>query len=225
MQKSIRVLIADDQRLFADNLKSVLEVRADDIEVCGVAVDGAEAIRMARQTRPDIILMDVCMPNLDGVLAVQVLKRELPTIKIVMLTTFDDDDYVLDALKYGAIGYLLKDISMAELISTIRSISEGTVVISPAIAGNLVRNFGRGKEAESAGEQLPEWFFQLNKREKQILRYIADGCNNYDIGTRLAIREQTVKNYVSTLYEKMGIHDRLMVMREAERLLPHLEQV
>ncbi len=234
-EKKIRVLIADDQKLFADNLKTVIETRADDMVVVGIANDGLEAIKLAHEQWPDIILMDVCMPLLDGVKTIREIKKELPKIKILVLTTFGDDDYVLEALKFGAIGYLLKDISMIELIQTIRSVSTGNIMISPGIANNLIKNLAEQKDTISreADRALaasprplppPAWLDMLGKREKQILALIADGCNNFDIGSRLCIGEQTVKNYVSGIYEKTGIHDRFMIMKEAERIRTLLEE-
>lgn len=222
----IRVLIADDQTLFAENLKSVLENRSDDISVVGIVNDGAQAIKKTKELKPDIILMDVRMPHVDGVLAVDVIMKELPLTKIIMLTTFDDDAYVLDALKYGALGYILKDITMSELITIIISVSQGSVVISPSVAKNLVKNLNHPTETKDVSQtppKLPNWFFKLNQREKQILKFLAKGCNNYDIAARLSIREQTVKNYVSAIYDKLDMHDRLMVLKEAESVMPWLE--
>ncbi len=226
-EKKIRLLIADDQRLFADNLKTVIESRADDMTVVGIANDGTEAIRLAREHWPDIILMDVCMPLLDGVKTIRAIKGELPKIKILVLTTFGDDDYVLEALKFGAIGYLLKDISMTELIQTIRSVSAGNIMISPGVASNLIKNLSDQKDSNARDAErnapvtrlpAPAWLDTLNRREKQILALIGEGCNNFDIGSRLNIGEQTVKNYVSGIYEKSGIHDRLTIIREAGSL-------
>lgn len=226
--KKIRLLIADDQRLFADNLKTVIETRADDMTVVGIANDGDEAVRLARAEWPDVILMDVCMPRVDGVKAIREIRAELPKIKILVLTTFGDDDYVLEALKFGAVGYLLKDISMDELIQTIRGVSAGNIMISPEVANSLIRNLAGqkvGQASEAEGERVPEWAERLNRRELQILKLIGEGRNNYDIGSRLSIGEQTVKNYVSGIYEKSGIHDRFMIMKEAERLARFLESV
>jgi DNA-binding NarL/FixJ family response regulator len=224
-ERKIRLLIADDQKLFADNLKSVIETRADDMVVTGIANDGDEAIRLAREQWPDIILMDVCMPRLDGVKAIREIRKEMPKTKILVLTTFGDDDYVLEALKFGAVGYLLKDISMSELIQTIRSVSAGNIMMSPEVANSLIRNLAEQKESAPRNPPpAPAWLDQLSRRERQILRLIGDGCNNYDIGSKLSIGEQTVKNYVSGIYEKTGIHDRLQIMKEAERLERLLER-
>ncbi len=219
----IRILIADDQRLFADNLKTVLETRTEDMTVTGIAGTGEEAIRLAKSQWPDVILMDVCMPLLDGVRAIREIRRDAPRAKILVLTTFGDDDYVLEALKFGAAGYLLKDISMAELIQTIRNVNAGAIMISPEVANNMVRHLSERKtSAETKGPaEPPEWLARLSKRERQIFRLIGEGRNNYDIGSTLSIGEQTVKNYVSAIYEKSGVHDRFAIMKEAERLSEH----
>lgn len=226
-EKKIRLLIADDQKLFADNLKTVIETRTDDMTVVGIANDGMQAIKLAQEQWPDIILMDVCMPLLDGVKTIRAIKSEQPKIKILVLTTFGDDDYVLEALKFGAIGYLLKDISMTELIQTIRSVSAGNIMMSPEVANNLLKNISGQKDSTARETEqnatvlpifVPAWLELLNKREKQIFALIGSGCNNYDIGSKLCIGEQTVKNYVSSIYEKSGIHDRYMIIKEAERL-------
>lgn len=219
----IRILIADDQRLFADNLKTVLETRTEDMTVTGIAGTGEEAIRLAKSQWPDVILMDVCMPLLDGVRAIREIRRDAPRAKILVLTTFGDDDYVLEALKFGAAGYLLKDISMAELIQTIRNVNAGAIMISPEVANNMVRHLSERKTSAEPKEpaEAPEWLARLSKRERQIFRLIGEGRNNYDIGSTLSIGEQTVKNYVSAIYEKSGVHDRFAIMKEAERLSEH----
>ena len=225
-ERKIRVLIADDQKLFAENLKTVIETRADDLCVVGIAQDGEEAVRLAKELWPDVVLMDVCMPRLDGVKAIRELKRDLPKIKILVLTTFGDDDYVLEALKFGATGYLLKDISMPELIQTIRGVGAGNIMISPEVAITLLRNIEVQREEQSAPrqtEKVPEWIDSLVRRERQVLKLIGAGCNNYDIGSRLGLSEQTVKNYVSSIYDKTGIHDRIQIMRTAETLARFLE--
>jgi DNA-binding NarL/FixJ family response regulator len=238
--KKIRILIADDQNLFAENLKTVIETRADDMTVVGIAGDGDEAVRMAKELWPDVILMDVCMPRQDGVKAIREIRSATTRPKILVLTTFGDDDYVLEALKFGASGYLLKDISMPELIQTIRGLGSGTITMSPGIADSLLRTIDAGRSSiegrtqatgrEGAGtgseeaKSVPKWIDLLGRRERQILRLMAEGRNNYDIGARLGISEQTVKNNVSSIYEKSGIHDRYMIIKEAERMLYLLEE-
>lgn len=220
-----RVLIADDQRLFAEGIKTLIKTRTGDIEVVGIARDGEEAVELARSERPDVILMDVCMPKVDGVEAVRRIRKEQPDIAILVLTTFDDDEYVLEALRSGAIGYLLKDMPIEDLIATIQGIRAGAVVMAPSVANNLVRSLQQtmaGPKRQTAADVPPRWVDSLSPRERQILALIAQGCNNYDIGSRLAIGEQTVKNYVSSIYDKLSLHDRIQVMREASRYLRFL---
>lgn len=231
-KEKLRILIADDQTLFAENLKSVIEARADDMRVVGIASNGFDAVKMTKELWPDLILMDVCMPHQDGVKAIREIRSFTQTPKILVLTTFEDDDYVLEALKFGANGYLLKDISMIELIQSIRGLGSGTITMSPCIADNLLKTIetSRDKEQKKSQEKklekpIPKWIDLLNKRERQVLRLLSEGRNNYDIGSCLGITEQTVKNYVSSIYEKSGIHDRYMIIKEAERMLHLLEKV
>ncbi|MGO8695402.1 MAG: response regulator transcription factor [Rectinemataceae bacterium] len=226
MRDKTHILIVDDQALFADSLKSVLGFRASDFHVVGVAEDGEAAIEMTRRERPDIVLMDIRMPGLDGVQATKIIHAEFPEIKIIVLTSFDDDEYVFEALNHGAMGYILKDIPVNELISSLRAVREGTILMSPAVAKKVV---GRGRsEAEAASRTEPKsrsaeasaapgWLGSLGKREREILGLIAEGCDNTQIADRLFISEQTVKNYVYGLYVKLGEHNRLRVMQMALR--------
>ena len=154
MRDKTHILIVDDQALFADSLKSVLGFRASDFHVVGVAEDGEAAIEMTRRERPDIVLMDIRMPGLDGVQATKIIHAEFPEIKIIVLTSFDDDEYVFEALNHGAMGYILKDIPVNELISSLRAVREGTILMSPAVAKKVV---GRGRsEAEAVARTEPK---------------------------------------------------------------------
>jgi DNA-binding NarL/FixJ family response regulator len=208
---STRVLIVDDQVLFAESLKKVLEIDALDLEVVGIALNGQAAIDVVEKQRPDVVLMDVRMPVLDGVQATRLLHERFPDMHIVVLTTFDDDAYVYEALQYGAEGYLLKDIPPQELIASIRSICAGGVTISPAIARKLVE---RGYDAadpavtEPATPRTAELLQSLSRREREVLGLIRDGLDNPDIAARLFLSEQTVRNYVSTIYAKLGVEKR-----------------
>jgi DNA-binding NarL/FixJ family response regulator len=228
LREKTHVLIVDDQALFADSLKSVIAFRATDFQVVGVAKDGQTAIDMARSERPDIILMDIRMPGLDGVRATRTIHEELPEIKILVLTSFDDDDYIFDAMKGGAMGYILKDIPVNELIASLRAMREGSFLASPVVAKKLVeraRNEAAPPHApkpesppeEGRDEAPPEWLASLGKREREILALIAEGHDNARLAEELFISEQTVKNYVYGLYVKIGEHNRLKVMRIAER--------
>jgi DNA-binding NarL/FixJ family response regulator len=214
----------DDQTLFADSLKAVIGFRAPDWDVIGVAKDGAAAIEAARAERPDLVLMDIRMPGMDGVKATRAIHAELPDTKIVVLTSFDDDEYVYDALRDGAAGYILKDIPVNELLSSLRAVMDGSFLVSPTVASKLVRRnvspplraeAPDGRSANSAPPRLGE----LGKREREILSLIARGLENAEIASELFISEQTVKNYVYGIYVKLGEHNRIRVADIARRWL------
>jgi DNA-binding NarL/FixJ family response regulator len=211
----IRVILVDDHKIFSESLKILLEAEAEDIEIVGIAYDGREAVECAEKEKPDIILMDVRMPNMNGVEATRKIVKIIPEIKIVVLTTFDDDEYVYDALRYGAVGYLLKEIPTIELITALRAVKEGVVMISPAILKKLIRqstlkNIDRSIYEENIDMELVK---TLTNREKEILKLMITGFGNNKIADHLFLSEQTVKNYVSVIYSKLGIKDRLQLIR------------
>ncbi|HCM28698.1 MAG: hypothetical protein A2Z99_05565 [Treponema sp. GWB1_62_6] len=217
MENTIRLLLVDDQVLFAESLKTVIELKAKDIRVVGIAKGGEEAIALAEREHPHIILMDVRMPGMDGVQATRLIHEAHPQIIIMMLTTFDDDEYIYEAFNYGATGYLLKDIPINELMTSLRAVKEGSILISPRVATKLVKNapsMHRFPDAPAA-DKKPEWLESLGKREREILIYIAKGYDNPHIAAELFISEQTVKNYVSGIYLKLGEHNRMKVMQIA----------
>ena len=210
--KRIRVLLVDDQILFIESLKSVINTRAPDIEVVGIAYNGKDALLLARDLLPDIILLDIKMPGMDGVKVTEILSREQPETKIMILTTFDDDEYVFQALEKGAKGYLLKNIPPEELIVTIRALDAGAAQISPSIATKLVRNQIHNGDInsrrESEFEKYRKWFSVLSSKEKNLLILLSRGYSNKEIGERLHLAEQTVKNYLSIVYEKIFVPSR-----------------
>ena len=187
--KKIKVLLVDDQVLFINSLKSVLESKDKQIEIIGICYNGREAIDFCRKQIPDMILMDVKMPIVDGVMATKSLTEVLPQIKIVMLTTFDEDEYVKKALKVGAKGYLLKDMLPEDLIFAIKTVMHDVMSISPSIIKKSITN--------DALEEMPFWFKDLNSKELQILKYITHGYDNKEISGEVHLAPQTVKNYVS----------------------------
>jgi DNA-binding NarL/FixJ family response regulator len=203
--KLIRVLLADDQALFVQSLKTVIDSKDPEIEVIGIAENGEKAIEFARRDTPDIILMDVRMPVVNGVEATKILHQQYPDLKIIMLTTFDEDEYVRDAMKYGASGYLLKDMSPEQLILAIKNVYEGTVLISPSIIHKVY--------ATDDDHHEREWYDKLTAKEKQILSLITKGYDNREIANELIIGRQTVKNYISIIYDKIGARDRMHAMR------------
>ena len=216
----IRLLIVDDQVLFAETLQTVISMKAKDIEVVGLAYNGKDAVDAAENLKPDIILMDVRMPVMDGVQATGIIHASLPDIRIMMLTTFDDDAYVHDALEGGAVGYLLKNMPSDDLISSIRAVNAGTMQISPSIAAQLVSGSGSthepGSRPESDHRGEPEYSIDsLSRREREILYLMSRGYDNVHIAARLFLAEQTVKNHISRIYKKLNIHDRMAAMKAA----------
>jgi DNA-binding NarL/FixJ family response regulator len=214
----IKVLLVDDQTLFVESLRTVLETRAQDIAVVGVASNGKIALQLADSEAPDVILMDVRMPEMDGVDCTRAVVKKYPGMKVLMLTTFDDDEYVVKALHLGAVGYLLKDVPPNDLIAAIRTVYQGGIMISPKVVTKLAdrlfeidyENAGR-----SGAEDGPAWLDELSNREKDILWLLANGHDNKEIAKRLYLAEQTVKNYVSAIYCKMGVRDRVQASRLA----------
>lgn len=216
--KKIQIILVDDQTLFVESLRTVLETRAEDMEVIGVACDGEKAVELVRQCRPDVVLMDVRMPVMNGVESTRLIKEQYPEIKVLMLTTFDDDQYVVEALRLGAVGYLLKDMPPAELICAVRAVHEGGVLISPKVANKLVEKIAnpaadKGKEPACPTGQSNLWANELSDREKKILQLMAQGLDNKEIAKTLYIAEQTVKNHVSIIYSKLGVRDRVQASR------------
>jgi DNA-binding NarL/FixJ family response regulator len=196
-QQQIKLLLVDDQQLFSENLKLMVETLTEDIQVVGIAFDGQEALDIVEKTRPDIILMDVRMPGMDGVEATKILHQNHPEIKIVMLTTFLDDTYVEDALRFGAYGYLLKNIKSEDLIASLRAVYCGSVLLSPAILNKLVHQIDVDADQDNEYQEIIN---RLGNREKEILNLIAAGYNNKKIADTLFISEPTVRNYISSIY-------------------------
>lgn len=224
MENKLKILLVDDQVLFAESLKTVLELKSNDLQVVGIATGGEEAVALTEKEGPQIILMDVRMPGMDGVQATKIIHEAHPDIIIMMLTTFDDDDYIYEAFNYGATGYLLKDIPINELITSLRAVKEGAVLISPRVATKLVKNapiIQKNPEGTTESSR-PPWLDSLGKREREILVYIAKGYDNPHIAAELFITEQTVKNYVSGIYIKLGEHNRMKVMQIALGALRYL---
>ncbi len=211
----LRVLLADDQELFVRNLAIVLESRAGDIEVVGIAHNGREAVQRVRDAKPDIVLMDVRMPGMDGVEATRLIHERHPSVRVVMLTTFDDDEYVYHALGYGAVGYLLKNIPPEELFACIRAVAGGATLVSPQVREKLVgMRAGRDGAAPAPRRdvEVDRLLESLTPKERDILKLIALAHTNRQIAERLMIAEQTVKNHISIIYSKMGVTRRMELM-------------
>ena len=216
----IRILLVDDQALFTESLKIMIEIRADDMEVVGIGINGREAIEKAEILNPDIILMDVRMPGLSGVQAACEIHKNHPEIRIMMLTSFNDEASVYDALAAGAIGYLLKNMSFADLMNSIRAVNNRIMQISPDVAAKFVKGMEQ-ENPESINGQAPEDTVQydigiLSHREREILYLMSLGYDNTSIAEKLYIADQTVKNHISRIYFKLNIHDRMSVMKAAK---------
>jgi DNA-binding NarL/FixJ family response regulator len=200
---SIRVLIADDEKLMRSGLRAILAAEPD-IEVAGEAGDGLEAIASAERLRPDVVLMDVRMPNLDGLAATERLLARAEGVRVVMLTTFDLDEYVYEALRAGASGFVLKDAPADQLLTAIRVVAEGEALLAPSITRRLIAEYARRPRAAGRPDQLSE----LTERELEVMRLMAGGLSNAEIAEHLIVGEATIKTHVSRILAKLGLRDR-----------------
>lgn len=221
--KIIRVLLADDQVLFIESLKRVIETLDPDISIVGIAFDGEEAIRMARELEPDLVILDVRMPKIDGVHAVEHIRQLQINSKIIMLTTFDDDEYVHEALAKGACGYLLKDIEPQKLVDAIRAVASGTVLMSETIAFKVItqmlsKTSEKGLSPSRLMKSRPDWYHNLSYREREVAMLLAKGLDNHEISNLMFLAEQTVKNHVSSIYKKLNVKDRVQLIEKLKPL-------
>jgi len=212
---TIRILIVDDQALFREGLRTLLTVQPD-FEIVAEASNGEEALRLALQERPEVVLMDLRMPVLDGVRATERLHDLMPNCRVIVLTTFDDDDLVFDGLRAGAIGYLLKDVPSTKLFDAIRAASKGEYFLLPSITAKVVAEFARFPRGSSLRSQ--EYVETLSPREMEILRLVASGDSNKEIAEKLVITEGTVKNHLSNILAKLSAKDRLQAVIRAREL-------
>jgi len=206
---SIRVLIADDQALVRSGFRMILEAR-EDLEVVGEAENGARAIELARELGPDVVLMDVRMPVLDGVEATRRLLEAGSEARVIILTTFDLDEYVFEALRAGASGFLLKDVQPAQLVEAIRVVASGEALLAPSITRRLLDRFAASLDASERG--TPPELDSLTPRELEILRLIAGGLTNAEIARKLVVSETTVKTHVSSVLRKLHLRDRVQAV-------------
>jgi NarL family two-component system response regulator LiaR len=202
----IRVLIADDHEVVRQGLRTFLEIDPE-LEVVGEAADGREAVRLAHRLRPDVVLMDLLMPELDGIVATQLIRQELPDTEVMALTSVLEDASVVGAVRAGAIGYLLKDTRAKELRQAIKAAAAGQVQLSPEAAARLMR--------EVVAPERPE---VLSQRETDVLRLLAHGLANKEIAQRLSITEKTVKTHVSSILGKLGVQSRTQAALYAGRI-------
>lgn len=202
-----KVLIADDQELIRESLKIVLSAYPD-IDVIGAVGDGFEVLEKLKTVTADVILMDIRMPKMDGVLCTKTVKEQYPNVKVIILTTFDDDEFIFSALKYGASGYILKGISMEDLHQAIETVSQGNAMINPDIATKVVKLFSQIAQSNSAIQVQETSVADISKAEWKIIQQIGFGLSNKEIATKLYLSEGTVRNYLSNILSKLNLRDR-----------------
>ena len=206
---AIRLMLADDHRMLREGLRRSMTERGFD--VVGEARDGAEAVDLAAALQPDVILMDVTMPELDGVEAARAVRERYPNIKVIMLTMHADQDVLAEAIRAGANGYLVKDCSTDEIASAIESVALGETALSPRLAASMLAEVRRG-ESQAEAEKV------ITKREEEVLQLIADGCSTPEVAEQLFISQKTVKNHLASIYQKLDARDRTQAVLQAVRM-------
>lgn len=219
---TVKIVVVDDQEMVRSGFVALLGAQPD-LEVVGTAADGSEALQVVRRTHPDVVLMDVRMPVMDGIEALRQLSENPATAhtKVVMLTTFDADEYVHESLRLGASGFLLKDASPDELASAIRVVHAGEALLSPSVTRQVIAQFARAPRKRRADPRLK----QLTEREREVLENIARGSSNSEIAAELFLAEQTVKTHVSRILGKLGLRDRAQAVvfaYESGLVAPHV---
>jgi len=206
----INVLIVDDQELIRQSLEIMLSSKKQ-INVIGSACNGREAVSMTRKLKPDIILMDIRMPEVDGIECIKIIKEYYPEIKIIVLTTFDDDEYIYESLKYGANGFLLKGISVDELVNNIETVYKGGALIEPKIASKILSLFSQLARSDFASKVEDKDLESLSVNELRIIKYIGQGLSNKEITNKMNFSEGTIRNYISNILNKLGLRDRTQI--------------
>ncbi len=210
---SIGIVVADDHEVVRAGFAALLDTQPD-FAVLGTAADGAEAVRTCRDRHPDVILMDIRMPGLDGIAATKLLTSADPSPRVLILTTFDLDEYVYDALQAGASGFLLKDVTAERLFDAVRVIAAGEALLAPSVTRRLISEFARQRRRPAAGQPAAP-LAALTPRETEVLRLIAEGLSNPEIAARLVVTEETVKSHVSRILAKLGLRDRTQAVVRA----------
>lgn len=211
----IKVLLADDQSILADGIKSVLS-SCPEIEVAGIAHDGFEALDLLEKTSPDVVLMDIRMPNMNGVIATQEVKRRRPDVKVIILTTFDDSDYILNAINNGASGYLLKDTSSAALIDAIKNAYAGDTILPAKIARRIA---DAARLVTNDREIKLKRAYGLSDRETEIALMIYEGFTNKQVASALKLTDGTARNYISTIYVKLEADNRTEAVEKMKKTI------
>ena len=213
----IRVLIVDDHQVVREGLASVLKTK-DHIDVVGLAVNGRDAVEKAGKLVPDVVLMDISMPGMDGVEATHLIKKENPQIGIVILTMYAEEEYIFELVRAGVGGYLLKDADSAQIAAAIRAITKGESVIHPVIASKILSEFARLSSDRTRPEKGIEFEHNLSERELTVLALVANGKTNKEIAVSLKISEKTVKNHIRNIFHKLNVSDRteaaILALRE-----------
>jgi DNA-binding NarL/FixJ family response regulator len=203
----VRIVVADDHQVVRTGFAALLDTQPD-FTVLGTASDGAEAVRMSRDLRPDIVLMDVRMPGTDGIEATRQLTGRTDSPRVIILTTFDLDEYVYDALRAGASGFLLKDVTAERLFDAVRVVAAGEALLAPAVTRRLISEFAKLRPATGRSESPASALSELTPRETEVLRLLAEGLSNPEIAARLVVTEETVKTHVSRVLHKLGLRHR-----------------
>ena len=211
--EKIKIIIADDHTIFRQGLRMLL-AQEDDMEVVGEAADGIEALELAKKHNPDIILLDIAMPNMDGVKVAGTIKKSFPQIKIIVLTSYSDDQFLFEFLKLGVSGFVLKDSASQELIYSIRKSNEGMVFFDPSVSKKVMEKFTQ----VSGGKSDFVNYGKLSDREKEVLRLVAEGCATKEVAEKLYISPKTVENHRANIMKKLNIRDRTGLTKYALRL-------
>ncbi|MFZ4655463.1 MAG: response regulator [Caldilineaceae bacterium] len=208
----IRVLICDDQAIARHGLQMILST-APDLHIIGQAQDGQEAVDLVAQHQPDLVLMDLKMPKMNGVQATRLIRQRFPAVQVLVLTTYDADEWVFDAVRAGANGYLLKDTPPQQLLAAIRNTVEGKTPVDPSVAGKLFSNFAKQPTPPTTTKLVEA----LSDREIEVLRLMAEGLTNAEIGAQIHLSEGTIRNYISTILDKLQVKDRTQAVVTAIR--------